>query len=152
KIFSKFAGFLVIPPVVLWFAFRWNVVSIGTSSGFWVLGFFVVCWAGILASLAWLLFSRQPGLILDSVGIRSTMPLRGLDPGLIPWSELAGARPTRRLASGQVRWIRGAIPLWHVDLQFRDPEKFLSRLGAGQERYRTPYYRAFGIPYAICVE
>ncbi|HEY4168495.1 MAG TPA: hypothetical protein VGM96_17045 [Reyranella sp.] len=151
---SLFAGMgttLVPILVVLWLAQSSTSLAPHTAVGFVFYGFVILLLATLLAYFSYLFFTTHPGLVLNSVGIRYLMPGRGLDPGLISWTELAGARPALRLASGQLRGGRGSSPLWHVDLVFRDPEKFLSRLGAAQQRYRTPYYREYGIPYAICV-
>lgn len=143
---------LAIPPVALWLVFGSTALPPHTTGGLLWLGFFFVVWAGGLACFAGLFLTTQSGLILDSEGIRSTMPLRGTDPGRIAWTELVGARPVLRYSSGQIRGGRGSFKICYVDLEFRDPEKFLDRLGADQDRYRTPYYRTYGIPYSVCVE
>ena len=152
NILVRFASWLVIPPVVVGLLSSWTTVSPHTTGGFLVFGFFAVMWAGLLACLAWLFVAKQPGLVLDSKGIRSTMPLRGADPGCIAWTELVGARPVWRYGNGLLSGGRGSFKTRFVDLEFRDPEKFLDRLGPDQVRYRTPYYRKYGIPYSVCVE
>jgi len=138
--------------VVVWLAQSSTSLAPHTTVGFLFYGFAILLLIALLAYFSYLCFTTRPGLVLDSESIRSLMPGRGMDPGPIAWTELADARPALRFTTGQLTGGRGSSRIWYVDLVFRDPEMFLSRLGTQQERYRTPYYRAYGIPYAICVE